>query len=226
METLLFWALPITAALVGLKSRMMTGWRLFLSSMIALYVGVWCAPAWWGLLDFLPAELVPYRKALAISVSAVALFVILYKTSTALAPASHNETYVFPKLPEMFLNVCFHFGFGLALSTFAFVLCCATPVKMSIRNNGEGMRQKASSALLRITAVADKLTMSTPKETPRAAMIDSLELWYEPSNEGGEDKAGEDGASAPAADKGAAAKDLSEKNAAPPTAPKSPVPAE
>ena len=223
METLLFWALPIITALVGLKCRMMTGWRLFLSSMLALYVGVWCAPMWWGLLDFLPAALVPYRNAVAISISVIALFAVLYKTSTAIAPTSHDETYVFPPLPEKILNVVFHFGFGCALSTFLFVLCCATPLKMAIRNNGEGMQKKAGSALLNITAVADKLTMSTPKETTRAAMIDALELWYEPAKDGGGDKDKQNAAGVP--DKDPAPHKPSEKNTAPPTAPKSPAPA-
>ena len=228
METLLFWTLPVIAALIGLKSRMMMGWRLFSASIVALYIGVWVAPMWWGLLDFFPTAIVPYRNAIAILLSVTALFAVLYKASAAIAPRSHDELFVFPKLPEMVLNVLFHFGFGFALSAFIFVLCCAAPLKLLIRNNGEGMQAKAGSALLKITAVGDKLTMSTPKETTREEIVASLKLWYEPQNEerGGEEDKKSAAAAPTDAAKSTPAKPAAGqgKNTRPSSAPKSPVP--
>ena len=179
METLLFWTLPVILALVGIKGGMMVAWRLCFSSVTALYLGVWIAPAWWGLLDFLPPEAVPYRNAFAVLFSVAALFGILYKSATAITPSSHDETFVFPKPAERILNVFFRFVFGIAVSTLIFVLCCATPVKVLIRNDGEGMEARASGALLRITSIADKMTLSTP-ETPREEMLKNMGLWYVP----------------------------------------------
>ena len=199
METLLFWTLPVVAALIGLKGRMMMGWRLFSASIVALYIGVWGAPMWWGLLDFFPSEIVPYRNAIAILISVTALFAILFKAAAAIAPLSHDELFMFPQLPKAVLNVLFHFGFGVALSALLFVLCCAAPVKLLIRNDGAGMQAKAGSALLKITAVGDKLTMSTPKETTREEIIASLKLWYEPpQKERGGEKDKKGAADAPA----------------------------
>ena len=179
MEILLFWALPVIVVLVGLKGQLMVAWRLCFASLIAVYVGVWAAPAWWGLLDFLPPEAVPYRNAFAVLVSAAALFVILYKSATAIAPASHDEIFVFPKPAERVLNVLFRLVFGIAVSTLLFVLCCATPLKMMIRNDGEGMQALGGAALLRISALGDKMTFGTP-ETPREEILKNLELWYTP----------------------------------------------
>ena len=179
METLLFWALPVILVLSGLKGKLMVAWRLCFASMVAVYIGVWGAPAWWGLLDFLPSEVVPYRNALAMLVSVAALFAILYKSATAIAPASHDEIFVFPKAAERVLNVFFRFVFGIAVSTLLFVFCSATPLKMMIRNNGEGMQARGGAALLRLTAFGDRITFCTP-ESPRKEMLDKLDLWYVP----------------------------------------------
>ena len=177
METLLFWALPVIMVLAGFKGGMMGAWRLFFASMTALYVGVWIAPAWWGLLDFLPAEAVPYRNAAAVLAGVAALFAILYKSATAITPASRDETFVFPRPLERILNVVFRFGFGAALSTLVFVLCCSTPLRMLIRNHGDGMQILADSALLRISSAADKITFSKPSE-PRGELLKKMNLWY------------------------------------------------
>ena len=75
-----------------------------------------------------PPEAVSYRNALAVLFSVAALFGILYKSATAIAPASHDELFVFPKPAERILNVLFRLVFGIAVSTLIFVLCCATPV--------------------------------------------------------------------------------------------------
>lgn len=179
METLLFWSVPAIVMLIGLKGEMMSAWRLCFASTFALYVGVWIAPAWWGLLDFLPDEMVPYRNALAISVTVAALFLGLYKAATAIAPASHDGTFGFPPALKRILNVLFRFVFGVALSTFIFVLCCATPIKMMVRNNGEKMQIRANDALLRFTFLADKITAAVP-QTAREEMLKTSKLWYEP----------------------------------------------
>ena len=181
METLLFWSLPVIVMLIGLKGEMMTAWRWCFASTAALYVGVWGAPAWWGLLDFLPDGMVAYRNALAILVTAAAVFLILYKTSTAISPTSHDETYTFPKPAERILNALFRLVTGFALSTLIFVLCCTTPLKMLVRG-GEKMQSRTDAALLKFTLIADRLTFSSAK-TPREKMLKTLKLWYEPPKE-------------------------------------------
>ena len=179
METLLFWAVPIIVVLISTKSSLMNAWRLCFASTVSLYVGVWIAPAWWGLLDFLPTVLVPYRNMMALLISVAAIFAALYQCATAITPTSRDDTFVFPKPTEQIFNVLFRFVFGVALSTFLFVLCCATPLKLLIRDEGSGMQEQAYSALLKISLFADKITANTP-ETPREETLENSELWYIP----------------------------------------------
>jgi len=177
METLIFWALPVLLTLIGLKKPLVTGWKLLLSAATALYLGLWLAPAWWGLLDFFPAEAEPYRKGVAVALGCVALFILLYQIARAQLQGGDDDAFVFPVVPERILNALCRFGFGICVSAFLMTLCCATPLRMATRNDGGGFEDKATSALLRITGIADSLTHCLPT-VPRAEAL--KEFWYVP----------------------------------------------
>lgn len=171
METLLFWTLPVLAVLTGLKGRFIVGWRLFLCSGTALYAGVWLAPEWWSLLDFLPPELDAYRNGFAVAAGCVAFFAVLYPTAKALSRCD-DDAFVFPGFPARVLNALCRFGFGACVSTLLMLLCAATPLRMHTRNNGSGFEAKAEAALLRFTRVGDKLTRTVPAKPRVEALAD------------------------------------------------------
>ena len=176
METLLFWVPPALLVLLGLKGKLMTGWRLFVCGGLALYLGVWVAPGWSGLLDFLPAEAEPFRMGMAILSGTLVFFCILFAASRGLAQRKDDE-FTFPRVPEWIINALCRMCFGIFLSTFAFLLCAATPLRASLRNNGDGFEALATTALLRITAVGDTLTCCRPAE-PRTDAVTAF--WYAP----------------------------------------------
>ena len=179
METLLFWTLPVVVVLCGIKGRMIGAWRRFLSAMTAFYIGVWCAPLWWNALNFLPPAALPYRNALAVFVGVVVLFIALLCVSLALSPAAHEEALVFPRAADIVLNTAFNFGFGIVLSTFIFVMCCATPLKLLFRDNGGDLNRKTETALLKLAEIGDKLTAGGRK-VPRMEELADTKFWYEP----------------------------------------------
>ncbi len=176
METLLFWTLPVLLTLLGLKRPMLTGWRLFLCMATSLYAGVWIAPAWYGLLDFLPPEVEPYRMGAAVAAGVFALFALLWETAKALAPGD-DDLLIFPEAPARVLNVLFRFGFGVLLTTLLLTICCSTPLRMLVRNNGDGFESRVSSALLKFTSFADALAGASPAEA-RAETL--RKFWYVP----------------------------------------------
>lgn len=179
MDILLFWILPVAAALIGLKGHLVGAWRRFLVGLISLYLGVWCAPLWWSALDFLPEEALPYRNALAVFAGVAVLFAVLLYVSLALSPVSHEETFEFPRVPEVVLNIGCNFGFGVVLSTFVFVLCCATPLRTLFPDDGANLQRRTEAALLKLTAIGDAVTRSGRK-TPRAEELAAAKLWHEP----------------------------------------------
>lgn len=193
METLLFFAPPVLLVLIGLKGQLMTGWRLFVCGGCALYLGVWLTPSWYGLLDFLPPEIEGFRIGGAAAVGVLALFGMLFAAARALTQRKDDE-FSFPRVPSWVLNALCRMCFGIFVSTLIFLFCAATPLRTSLRNNGNGFEAMASSALRKITAVGDALTLFTP-EKPREQAL--AEFWYV----------------APAPKKPAAAKKSAEKKA-------------
>ena len=126
METLVFLAFPALAALIGMNGRAIAGWRCFACAAAALYLGVWLAPLWVGLLDFLPSEAEPYRLGAALLVTAAAVFAILF--SAARAIAGNDDDFEFPPVTEKIVNVVCRAGFGIALAALLFTVCCMTIV--------------------------------------------------------------------------------------------------
>ena len=179
MEILLFWLLPVLTALIGLKGRLMTAWRLFFCTSAALYVGVWISPSWYELLDFFPAGWENYRIGVATAVGFAAVFALLFCSSRALAGGGDDD-FCFPHVPERIFNTVCWFGFGIALSTLLFTLCAMTPLRMSTRNNGDRFQSGANSALLKFTAVGDALTFFRPA-VPREEKL--KEMWFAPPEE-------------------------------------------
>ena len=169
METLLFWTLPVLAVVLGLKGRFILGWRLFLCSATALYAGVWLAPAWWQLLDFLPAEAEAYRKGIAVLAGCVVLFALLYYAAKA-GVRCGDEDLNFPAIPAKVLNALCRFGFGVCVSTLLMLLCAMTPLRLFMRNDGAGFEERAEAAMLSVTSVGDKLT-HTKASKPRAEAL-------------------------------------------------------
>ena len=176
MEILLFWLVPVLTALIGLKARLMTAWRLFFCSAAALYVGVWLAPSWYELLDFFPDGGESWRIGVAIAVGFAAVFALLFCSSRALAGGG-DDNFCFPRVPERIFNTVCWFGFGVTLSTVLFTLCAMTPLRMSTRNNGDRFQSGADSALRKFTAVGDALTFFRP-DVPREEKL--KEMWFAP----------------------------------------------
>ena len=184
METLLFWTLPVLAALIGLKGRLMTGWRLFSCAASALYIGVWITPSWYKLLDFLPKGAAGYRVGIAVAVGFAAVFAILFCASRALAG---GDDFCFPVVPARVLNFFCRFGFGAVLSTLLFTLCAVTPLRLSTRGGGNGFQAGANAALLKFTAAGDGLCRFAPA-VPRQERLNGL--WFpqpEPEENAGND---------------------------------------
>ncbi len=174
METLLFFAPPVLLVLIGLKCPLMTGWRLFVCGGCALYLGVWLTPAWYGLLDFLPPEIEGFRIGGAAVIGTLALFGMLFAAARAL-PQRKDDEFSFPKGPSWVLNALCRMCFGIFFSTLVFLFCAATPLRAALRNNGNGFEILAASALRKITAVGDALTLFSP-EKPREQAL--KEFWY------------------------------------------------
>ena len=189
METLLFWALPVIVALAGLKGNLMPAWRLCFASVVAVYVGVWAAPAWWGLLDFLPPEAEPYRNGAATAAGVVALFAALYFGAKAIAMCD-DEAFVFPAIPERLLNALCRFGFGVCLSTFLMLLCEITPLRMFTRNDGAGFEARAEAAMLAVTRAGDALTRTQPSQPREEALAGFRYVPPEPPDEEAGDEKG------------------------------------
>ena len=175
METLVFWAFPLLAVLIGLNGRLMAGWRCFVSAAAALYLGVWVTPMWYGLLDFLPSEVEPYRIGAALLITFVAVFTLSF--SAARAVAGDDDDFVFPDITEKIVNAVCRAGFGIALAALLFTVCCTTPLRTFTRNDGDGFERWAAAAVLKFSAVGDALTFCTPKE-PRAEAL--AKLLYKP----------------------------------------------
>lgn len=175
METLVFWAFPAAAVLIGLKGRAIAGWRNFVCAAAALYLGIWIAPQWVGLLDFLPSAAEPYRLGAALLITSGAVFAALFCAARAIA--GDDEDFQFPPVAEKIVNAVCRAGFGFALATLLFTLCCFTPLRTFTRNNGDGFERWAAAAALKVSAVGDALTFCTPK-VPRAEAL--AKLWYRP----------------------------------------------
>lgn len=175
METLIFWAFPAVAVLLGIKNKLMVGWQCFVSGMSAVYLGVWIAPLWYGLLDFLPPEVEPYRLGAAILFSAMVIFVLMFSASQVIIDG--NNGFDFPPIMEKIVNSVCCAGFGIALGTLLFTVCCTMPLRTLIRNNGDGFERWSTPAVLNISAVGDLLTFCTPRE-PRAEAL--AKMWYKP----------------------------------------------
>ena len=173
METLLFWLPPALFALIGLKGRLMTGWRLFFCGFAALYVGVWITPSWYKLLDFLPAAANGYRVGIAVAAGFAAVFALLYCSSRALAGS--DDDFEFPVVPARVLNFVCRFGFGAVLSALLFTLCATTPLRGKTRSNGSGFQAGANAALLKFTAAGDALTRFKPA-APRSERLAGM--WF------------------------------------------------
>ena len=188
METLLFWTLPVLTALLGLKGRLIAGWRLFFASAAALYAGFWLAPKWWSLLDFLPPEAEPYRNGAAIAVGALAIFSALYFGAKAITQCE-DDAFNFPTIPERALNALCRFGFGVCLSTFLMLLCEVTPLRMLTRNDGAGFEARAEEARLAVTRVGDALTRTRPSQLREEALTSFRYVPPEPPEEEENDKA-------------------------------------
>ena len=189
METLLFWTLPVLAALIGLKGRLIVGWRLFFAAATALYAGFWLAPKWWNLLDFLPPEAEPYRNGAATAAGVVALFAALYFGAKAIAMCD-DEAFVFPAIPERLLNALCRFGFGVCLSTFLMLLCEITPLRMFTRNDGAGFEARAEAAMLAVTRAGDALTRTRPVQSREEALAGFRYVPPEPPDEEAGDEKG------------------------------------
>lgn len=175
METLVFWAFPVLAALIGLNRPALAGWRGFVCAAAALYLGVWIAPLWVGLLDFLPSEAEPYRFGAALLITSGVVFTLLFCAARAIM--GDDDDFKFPTVAEKIFNVVCHAGFGIALAALLFTVCCTTPLRTFIRKNGDGFERWAASTVLKASAVGDALTFCTPKE-PRAEAL--AKLWYRP----------------------------------------------
>lgn len=217
MEKLIFWIVPLILLAIGFKRPLLSAWKDFVCAAFALYIGVWAAPLWWGLLDFLPPALVPYRNAMAIAVDFVVLFSVLCIGAKGLCPDGY-EGVVFPSVPERIFSALAGFGTGICLMTFLMVLCCASPLRLMTRNDGNGFEDMAALAMLRITRIADGMTFCRP-EQPRAEALNRF--WYRRPPETPE--AGEDAKTAQ--DKTAQDKSAPVKADAPPAPVKPEAPA-
>jgi hypothetical protein len=175
METLIFWAFPAAAVLLGLKSKLMVGWQCFVSGMSAVYLGIWIAPLWYGLLDFLPSEAEPYRLGASMLFSAAVVFILMFSAAQFIIDG--NNGFDFPPIMEKIVTAVCCAGFGIALGTLLFTVCCTMPVRTLIRNNGDGFERWSTPAVLNISAVGDLLTFCTPRE-PRAEAL--AKMWYKP----------------------------------------------
>ena len=186
METLLFWVLPALMLLIGLRGKLLAGWRLFFCSAAALYLGFWIAPSWYNRLDFLPPGVAEYRFGIAVTFGFVFIFALLHCVAANLA--GKDDDFGFPAIPMMVLNAVFRFGFGVVLSTLLFMLCATTPLRGLPHVNGDGVQAGANAAMLHFTAVCDKLTGFAPP-TPRA---ESLERVWFPQRQDEEENREED----------------------------------
>ena len=213
METILFWVLPVLLMLIGIKGRLIVGWRLFFCGAAALYIGTCVAPSLDRLLDFVPANIADYRVGIALTGGFVIVFALLYGISRGLAGKS--DEFDFPVIPMMILNAVFRFGFGVVLSTLLFTLCAATPLRGFTRVNGDGFQAGANTALLRFTVACDMLTRFAPP-TPRAETLERMWFPRRPLDADQEEDSDEDEAD------NQAAGNAPSGNAAPPAAPAQP----
>jgi len=127
MELLLFWGIPVIAAIIGFRRMFYSAFTWFLCFAFAAYLGMWSEGLFAALFGFLPQG---FRPAVAVSAAAVIFAVVLFLAFNALNP--QNKIFAFPPLVERVGGALFGLLSGMILIRFIALIVCLTPYKAEL----------------------------------------------------------------------------------------------
>ena len=127
MELLLFWGIPVIAAVIGLRRMFYGSFTLFVCFAFAAYLGVWSEGLFAFLFGFMPQAL---RPAVAVSAAAVISGAVILFAFNALKP--QDKVYTFPTLVERAGGALFGLLSGMILIRFIALIVCLTPYKAEL----------------------------------------------------------------------------------------------
>lgn len=171
MELLLFWGIPVIAAVIGFRRMFYGSFTLFVCFAFAAYLGVWCEGLFAFLFGFVPQAL---RPAVAVSAAAVISGAVILFAFNALNP--QDKVYAFPPLAERAGGALFGLLSGMILIRFAALVVCLSPFKAELPLGMETapVQDRAISGVMALTRGINLFTLQFGRNSRCRERLDQL----------------------------------------------------
>ena len=171
MELLLFWGIPVIAAVIGFRRMFYGSFTLFVCFAFAAYLGVWCEGLFAFLFGFVPQAL---RPAVAVSAAAVISGAVILFAFNALNP--QDKVYAFPPLAERAGGALFGLLSGMILIRFAALVVCLSPFKAELPLGMETapVQDRAISGVMALTRGINLFTLQFGRNSRCRERLDPL----------------------------------------------------
>lgn len=171
MEPLLFWGIPVAAALLGFRRMFYGAFTLFVCLGFAVYLGVWSEGMFAALFGFLPQAI---RPAVAVFAAAVIFGAVILLAFQALNP--ERKAYAFPPLVERGGGALFGLLGGIVLIRFLALVVCLSPFKAELPLGMETASVQARSVggVMALTRGINLFTLQSGRNAACRERLDNL----------------------------------------------------
>ena len=171
MELLLFWGIPVIAAVIGFRRMFYGSFTLFLCFAFAAYLGVWSEGLFAFLFGFMPQVL---RPAVAVFAAAVIFGAVILFAFNALNP--QDKIYAFPPLVERAGGALFGLLSGMILIRFVALVVCLSPFKAELPLGIETapVQDRAVGGVMAVTRGINLFTLQFGRNSGCRERLDNL----------------------------------------------------
>lgn len=171
MELLLFWGIPVIAALIGFQRMFYHAFQVFVCFAFAAYLGVWSEGLFSVLFGFVPAQL---RPAFAIPAGAILIGVVLFLAFHSLN--LQKKVFTFPPLIERAGGALLGLLSGMILVRFLGLAVCLSPFKTDLPLGMEtaSFQARSVSGIMAVTKGINLVTLQSGRNTSCRERLDAL----------------------------------------------------
>lgn len=171
MELLLFWGIPVIAALVGFQRMFYRAFVVFAGFGFAAYLGVWSEGFSAAFFRFLPP---PLQPAVAVVAAGVIVGGVLFIAFHALNP--EKKFYVFPAAIDRGGGALLGFLAARILIAFLGLAACLSPYKAELPLGLEiaSVQSRSAGSIMALTRGINLFTLQSGRNTACREKLDGL----------------------------------------------------